>query len=145
MNDFRRAFTEAVNTEDLFRLAMEQDLQRTHAHSHDLRPRQMFKLGTTHLVRHLHGCQLLLGFADRTDFRNGVDARRDIFNQMRRRFTFHQRLCGDAALIVSGGGQAWVTNHVAHRVNVRQRSLVHAVDLELTAAVGFKPDILQLQ
>ena len=26
MNDFRRAFTKAVNAEDLFRLAMEQDL-----------------------------------------------------------------------------------------------------------------------
>ena len=134
-----------MNTEDLFRLAMEQDLQRTHAHPHNLCARQVFKLGTTHLVRHLHGRQLLLGFADRTDFRDGVDARRDVLDQMRRRFTFHQRLCGDAALIVSSGGQTWVTNNVADRVNVRQRSLVHAVDLELTAAVGFKPDILQLQ
>ena len=54
MNDFRGAFTKAVNPEDLFRFVMEQDLQRSHAHPHDLRPRQMFKLRTTHLVRHLH-------------------------------------------------------------------------------------------
>jgi hypothetical protein len=41
---------------------MEQDLQRSHAHADDLRPRQMFKLRATHLIRHLHGRQLLLGF-----------------------------------------------------------------------------------
>ena len=64
---------------------------------------------------------------------------------MRRRFAFHQRLSRNASLVVSGGGQAWVANHVADRVNVRQGGLIHAVDLQLTAAVGFKPDIFQLQ
>ena len=83
MNDFGCAFAKAVNAEDLLGLPMEQDLQGSHAHANDLRPCQVFKLGATHLIRHFHCRQLLLGFPDGADFRNGVDPGWDIFNQMR--------------------------------------------------------------
>jgi outer membrane protein TolC len=45
--DILSALAKAVNAEDLFRLAMEQYLQRAHAHPHDLCPCQMLKLRTT--------------------------------------------------------------------------------------------------
>ncbi len=83
MNNFGRALAKAVNAKDLLGFTMEQDLQRTNAHTDDLRPRRVFKLGAAHLIRHFHRRQLLLGFPDGADFRNGIDPGRDIFNQMR--------------------------------------------------------------
>ena len=124
---------------------MKEDLQRTDAHADDLRPGQMFELRATHLIRHLHCRQLLLGFTDGADFRNGVNPGRDILNQMRRCLAFHQRLGSDAALVVGGGGQAWIANHIADGINMRQGGLIHAVDLQLAAAVGLQTDIFQRQ
>ena len=47
----------------------------------------MFKLGAAHFIWHFHRGQLLFGFAYRADFRDGVNAGRDIFNQMCGGFT----------------------------------------------------------
>ena len=116
---FRPRVRQTVNAEDLFRFAMEQDLQRTDAHPDDLRPRQMFKLRAAHLVWHLSlrvSCCSVL--PDGADFRDGVRCRRNIFNQMRV-LRLYQRLCGNAPLVVSRLMPAWIANHVAHRVNMR--------------------------
>ena len=88
---------------------------------------------------------MLLGFANGADFRNGVNTGRDIFNQMRRGFAFHQRLGCDAPLVVGGRGQARVANHIADGINMRQGGLIHTVDLQLTAAIGLQADIFQRQ
>ncbi len=40
MNNFGRALAKAVNAKDLLGFTMEQDLQRTNAHTDDLRPRR---------------------------------------------------------------------------------------------------------
>ncbi len=64
---------------------------------------------------------------------------------MRRRFTFHQRLSGNAPLVISGRRQAWITNDVTYSIDMRQGGLVHAVDLEQPAAVSGQADVFQRQ
>ena len=64
---------------------------------------------------------------------------------MRGGFTFDQRLGSDTPLIVSGGCQARIANYIAYGINMRQGGLIHAVDLQLAAAVGLQTDIFQRQ
>ncbi len=101
MNNLGRALAKAVDPQNLFRFAVKQNLQRTNVHADDLRPCEVFKLRTAHFIRHFHGGELLFGFPDGADLRNGVDPGRDILNQMRGSFAFNHRLCGDTPLIVS--------------------------------------------
>ncbi|MNY81587.1 hypothetical protein D3C86_2232190 [compost metagenome] len=54
MDDLRSTFTEAVNAEDLFGLAVEQDLQTPDIHPDNLRTCQVFELRPTHFVGHFH-------------------------------------------------------------------------------------------
>ena len=100
MNNFGSALAKAVNTQNLFCFPMEQNFQRAHVHADDLCTCQMFKLGTAHFIWHFHRGQLLFSFAHRADFRDGVNAGRDIFNQMRGGFAFYQRLRGNAPLVI---------------------------------------------
>ena len=102
MNNFGRAFAKAVDPQDLLGFPMEQDLQRSHVHADNLRPREVLELRAPHFIRHFHCRQLLLGFPDGADFRNGVDAGRNVFNQVGGGFAFNHRLSGNAALIVGG-------------------------------------------
>ena len=50
---------------------------------------------------------------------------------------------GEAALIVSGAGQAGVADHVAHRIDVRQGGAVVVVHLDLAAVVRGDAQVLQ--
>lgn len=102
MNNLGRALAKAMNPKDLFRFPVEQDLQRAHAHADDLRPCQMFKLRAAHFMRYLHGGQLLLGFTDGADFRDGIDTRWGYPRSDGQKPHGNQRLRGDATLIVSG-------------------------------------------
>ena len=142
MNNFGSTLTKAMNAQNLFCFPMEQNFQCAHVHADDLCTCQMFELGAAHFIWHFHRGQLLFGFAHRADFRDGVNAGRDIFNQMCGGFTFHQRLRGNAPLVIGCRRQTRITNHVAHRVNMRLCGLIHAVDLQLSAAVSFQPNVL---
>lgn len=41
--------------------------------------------------------------------------------------------------------RAWIADDIANRIDVREGGLIHAVDLQLTAAVGLQTDIFQRQ
>ncbi|MNN94234.1 hypothetical protein D3C81_2128230 [compost metagenome] len=95
----------------------------------------MFELGTAHFIGHLHRRQFLLGFTDGADFRNGINARWNVFDQMPAGFPRGDGLSGDAALVISGRCQTRIADHVTHGINVGYGGLIHAVDLQQATTV----------
>ncbi|MNE75243.1 hypothetical protein D3C80_1713820 [compost metagenome] len=78
----------------------------------------MLKLRTTHFIRHFHRRQFLFGFPHGTDFRNGVNAGRNVFDQMDFGFPLNHRLRGNTALIIRGRGQTRITDDVTDRIDM---------------------------
>ncbi|MNM94455.1 hypothetical protein D3C81_1068590 [compost metagenome] len=123
---------------------MEQDLQHADPLVGDLRARHALEERLAHFVGHLRRGQLLLGLADRADFRKRVDAGRHVIDEapavvlddIARRRT---------PLVVRRTGQARPADHIARRIDVGNRGAVVLVHLDLPTAVDLDADVLQAQ
>src|SRR5690606_1692078 len=144
MYDLRRLVTEAVNTQHLQRLAVEQDLQHPDRFATDLCPRGVLEERLANLVGNLVGGQLPLGLAQRTDLRNGVDTSGDVVHEtpavVLDDITGHR-----TPLVKRRTGQARPADHIASRIDIGDLGAIMLVHRQLTPTIGFQPDVLQAQ
>src|SRR5690606_35941839 len=81
---------------------------------------------------------------DRADLRNGVNAGRYVIDETPA-FIVHRIAGGRTPLVIGGTGQAWPADHVTGSEDVRHRSAVLLVDIDLATAVDLDADVLQPQ
>ena len=132
-----------MDTENLQGVLVEQDLQHTDRIAGDLGTGGILEKRLADFVRHFRFGQLALIGAKGADFRNGIDTGRHVADETV--LLLQQLVARVEPLIVGGTGQAWPTNDVARRINMRNRGAVVLIHAELAPAIRFQADILQPQ
>jgi hypothetical protein len=119
VDDLGGLLAEAVDAEDLQRLAVEQDLEHADGVAGDLRAGDGLERRLGDLVGHLGGGQFALGLADGADLRHRVDAGGEFLDQRPVALAVGDVGADEAALVVTGAGQCRRPGDVADRVDVR--------------------------
>src|SRR5580700_4147381 len=136
VHEFRRALTDDVHAQHLFRFAMEDQLQPSGRVTANLPAGDFAIIRYAHLVRHVLFGELLFGFADEGDFGDGVDA---VWIEARvrlHRFVAEGALRGDAALFHGDRRERRESDDVADGEDVRNLGAEILVDRDTPALVG---------
>ena len=125
-------------------LPVEQNLQHTHGFAGNLRPRQILEERLADIVWHFGFGQFALGFTNRADFRNGINAGRHVVHKAEILVLGNVRR-GRPPLVVSGTGQAWPANHIAGSIDMLDFRAVMLVYRQLAPAVRCQAHVLKPQ
>ncbi len=144
MQQLGSAFADDMHAQDLFGLAMEDQLQPPRGVAPNLPARHLTIIRHAHFVGNVLVGKFLLGLADEGDLRNGVNPvgiQGGVGNSRRA----ESEGGSQPALLHRHRGQAGKADHVAHGEDMRLLGAVLRVDRDAAARVGFDAGRGQVQ
>lgn len=134
-----------MHADDDARVLLHHQLEYPLLHAHDLAARHILIECPSDDVRDFLLDSLVLGHAKDADFRDGVDAVREMVADLLLAMQAEHVGDGHAALVHAGGGQSGKPDDVTDGEDGVDGGTVGAVDLDVAAFVGFDADVFQAQ